>query len=316
MQQLRKGSYPSRHRRPSNPRPAVVQQRDYRVLAAIGRHRLLTGEHVQQLCFSGRSRRAAQRRLRVLWEHGHVDRLQLPLIGGVGIRLTPPLYSLTKRGAGLIPCDIDVVPASRHAFATVLHDLVATDVLVAAECFTTDSLSVTTQNDTPLRQALTRAQTNRTWRGSGIVPDGAISLLHRQNSRPTTMFPRGNNSASTYYVEVVRAGVRGGNATFANKLAKYVRLHRAGYFKTVFGHEHVRAILILTTSNVRADHLLALAGNLAHGRNLFWFAAYQSQPARLVRAVTAEQLHQPFWRTVTGEHVALFQHPPPTADVQ
>ena len=125
------------------------------------------------------------------------------------------------------------------------------------------------------------------------------------------MFPRGNKTALTFYLEVVRAGVRSGNRKLADKLALYARLHHCGYFATVFGHERIRAVLILTTSPERAEHFRQLAAELPHGRSLFWFGAYQPPPpGRLLPVITATHLRSPMWRTTAGEAISLIPQSP------
>ena len=283
-------NYPSRHHRPSSPPPLVLQPRDRQLLQSVYRHRYLLAEHVRQLHFPKASLRVAQQRLRRLWEHCYLDRLFLPLSGNGRVTLSPPLYSLAIEGARVVGADLNIPPAhiphtprqNARGYATLLHHLVATDLLVAAECCNTENLRVVTMRETAMRQALVAARQSGRWRASAIIPDGAL-----------TLFPRGNVGGMTFYVEVVRASVKCGNALMAKKFCDYANLHHRGYFQTVFGHNRVRAILILTTSPKRAEHFRQMAAKLPYGRNLFWFGAYQ--PPRSGRLAVV-----PMWDHVRG----------------
>lgn len=313
-------SYPSRHLRPAAPRPFALQPRDRHLLQSIYRHRYLLAEHIQRLHFANCSLRVAQQRLRRLWEHHYLDRLQVPLQHNAGVNLSPPLYCLARLGAQLVGHDIDVawhrIPhtprTNASGYSPLLHNLIATDLLVAAECSNTESWRIVTLRETSLRRQLAIARQQRRWTGVALVPDAALmfprgnngQVLTRDNTDP--LLCRHNTSPVTYYLEVVRAGVRSGNQHLARKLALYADLHHRGFFRTVFGHEHVRAVLFLTTSPERAEHFRQLAVRLPHGRNLFWFGAYQPPPpGRLVPVPMSELVRSPVWRSANGETLCL-----------
>lgn len=314
--------YPSRHQRPAALPGFFLQPRDRLILQNVYRHRYVLARHVAQLNFKG-SLRAAQRRLRLLWERRYLDRLFLPLQHDGGVRLSPPLYSLARAGAEIVACDIDVAPcdiphtpkANAVGFATMAHNLIATDLLVSAECANTEHRPISTQQEFHLRRKLATARMYKNWRGQGIVPDGALTLFPRGNI--PDLFRRGNDRPQTFYLEVVRASVRSGNQSLVRKCSLFAKLHHDGYFRIVFGHEHIRAVLILTTSNDRAERLRQLMANLRHGRNLFWFGVCTPRPpGSLAPAAIAEHLTSPMWRNLDGQSVAIIHRlaaPPPVA---
>lgn len=308
-------SYPSRHIRPEMPRPFALQPRDRQLLQSVYRHRYLLAEHVHRLHFSDCTLRVAQQRLRRLWEHGYLNRLQVPLQHNAGVNMSPPLYCLARLGAQVVGSDIGIawhrIPhtpkTNSRGYATLLHNLVATDLLVAAECSNTESQTIVTVRETTLRRQLAIARRERRWNGPALVPDAALMfprgnnglLLSRDNTDP--LLCRHNTRPVTFYLEVVRAGVRNGNQQLAKKFAVYAKLHYSGFFQIVFGHEHIRAVLFLTTSPERAEHFRQLAAGLPYGRNLFWFGTYQPPPpGRLATVLTLDQLRSAMWRNVDG----------------
>lgn len=176
-------------------------------------------------------------------------------------------------------------------FATLHHHLVATDALVAAQCALGASLEV--HREEQLRRAL-RAQAPM----PSVVSDGAFTVLPPHAPRPMT-----------FHLEVVRADVRGGNRSLRRKFDKYVSLLRRGFFERAYGQIWIRAVCIATTTATRAAHLRRLASDLAHGRRLFWFSAYERQrsggPPQTV--FTPERFLDHEWIDGTGERQTLRQ---------
>ncbi|MGH7437662.1 MAG: hypothetical protein ACRENE_18445, partial [Polyangiaceae bacterium] len=98
-----------------------------------------------------------------------------------------------------------------------------------------------------------------------IVPDGAFTLRHPNRADP-----------ETWYVEIVRASVAGGNDAFRRKMLRYVELHRAGGFRQLFGDRHVRGVLVATPTAERARNLQALAV-FVPGRRFFAFTHFDDR---------------------------------------
>ena len=280
----------------------VVQERDRAALRAVARHRYLTSDHIQALAYPGTARRICQFRLRRLWEHGFLDRLHLPVVlagNQRGRQNNRPLYMLARRGAEVASADTDAslfelphTPAQNAAgYGYLAHNLVATDFLVALEVACrgrTDVELVAVERETTLRKRLAVSQD----RSPAVVSDGAFTLRYPDDGRRVT-----------FHLEVVRAGVKGGNNNLRQKFERYVALNRAGYFARVFGHDQVRAVLVVTTSPTRVEHLRALAASLPHGRRLFWFTCYEEVRSIgvPVTSFTASNVLSPIWRTAIDE---------------
>ena len=208
----------------------------------------------------------ANRRLGLLVSHGLLARHYLPdEESGVVVRSRRPLYALTRAGAafvadGLWP-GVRFVPS---AWAVTRHNLIAVDLLVAVtSAARSQGLSVETLPEPALRSRLRANGRGGNRFPLGVLPDGAFTLSGPGFGR------------SAFCVEVVRAGAKGGNKTLADKMARYVALNRAGFFREVYGLERLRAVLIVTTSPDRAKRLASLAATLPHGRNLFWATDYE-----------------------------------------
>ena len=260
------------------------------------------------------SRRVVQSRLQKLHAHGYLKRLYVPVVlDGEHSPLThsrQPIYTLSPRGMRVLreerPEASGSTPWSpeRPSVQFLAHHLVVTDCLAALAVATRSSAVLTLVNGSAehlLWSELRRyRQTHRL--KSAVVPDGVFTLRYLATGETLT-----------FYVEVVRADVRGGNRRLLDKLRRYGELHRQGFFREAYGHDRLRAVLFATTSAVRAEHLRRLASTLVHSRRLFWFGSYQAknhagQPKS--RFTAAEILMVP-WYTGDGTSQTLLQpHPP------
>lgn len=94
-----RGSRKKRLCRSSTPNGLSLTQRDIGVLAALARHRLLSGEQLRRLVLGcGASR--ARRRLRALYDHGLVDRVSV--VAEPTRNIPPFLYMLSNCGKELL----------------------------------------------------------------------------------------------------------------------------------------------------------------------------------------------------------------------
>lgn len=89
-----------RFRRSSQPPPMVVTERDLRVLEWVHECRFVTREQIQRLEFGPRSASSAKLRLTLLYHHGYLDRLFLPLPNAYGV--SRAIYHLDQAGAHLL----------------------------------------------------------------------------------------------------------------------------------------------------------------------------------------------------------------------
>lgn len=284
-----------------------LQPRDLAILAAADTHRFLRSDHVWTLLFPEVSLRVAQVRLQKLHRHGYLKRLYVPFV--LDAEHAPPLhhgqpvYRITRRGLRLLSerADRSAPSTKEPANASVLtleHHLIVTDVLVAlaVACRSGVSLELTDIRHEGVFLAQLRAYRQSARIVNAIVPDGGFQLRHTLTG-----------TTETFYLEVVRADVRGGNGRLIHKLRRYVELHRAGFLRAAYGTTDLRAVLFLTTSAVRARHLHAVASKLAHGRRLFWFGAYQETDnhGRRVSLLNAESLLTRRWLDGNGDEVSF-----------
>jgi hypothetical protein len=259
-------------------------------LWSVFHHRYLTARHVQRLHFAGSSARAAQRRLRQLWEHGYLDRAFIPTVILGDDSAVPhtggPLYCLAAIGARRLSelsgrpfRDFPSTPAqNRVSFETLCHNLIVTDWLTSLVTATREVLQpseVVFERD---MRALARCDRKL------VVPDGAVRF--------------GPPASAWSYLEVVRADPRGGRKTLLAKFHRYVELQHRRAFRTGFEHHPVRRVLFVTPTDVRRDNLVVLATSLRHGAQLFAFASYgATRSMSAPSAFTPESIDDPIWRS-------------------
>ena len=301
-------TYASRYQRPSVPRSSLhLQERDLAILNAAHVHRFVVSHHIRELLFPGVSLWRAQHRLRKLWEHRLLDRYFAPAVLRTGIavpQLSPrPIYALTARGAACLAeassgratglhTALRLKARSRPTFE---HHLVVTDFMVALRvALETESRARIhrLEHEHVLWPHVLRLPPAARKRGV-IVPDGAITL------------DVSNGQRITLYLEVVRAGPPGGNKTVREKLARYAELHHQGFFKSLYGHERLRAVVFATTSEVRAERFCSFAAGLPHGRRLFWFGSYASPSKDTRSGFTPTSILTHLWQTAVGAGVTL-----------
>lgn len=233
-------------------------------------HRYLTADHLRQLAFPGASSRVVQLRLRKLYEHGLLERESLDRRRSDCPHVGLPIYTLGRRATPIVSDDDDgeaVTPIRRgRKELHVEHDLAVSDALVAltVACRNRPDLALAmTEPETALRRKLRARAIPKT---SACIPDGAFTLYYASTKERLT-----------FYLEVVHADPPGGTRGVIEKLKKYVRLHRQGFFRLVYGHDRLRAVIVATTTKRRAEHLATLAKKHLHGERLFWFGHYQEK---------------------------------------
>lgn len=106
-------------------KPCAVQPRDVAILRDIWRYKFLTAPQVLELWWPGRSDRAGQRRLRILFEAGFVDRFRPVTRRGS----FPWTYQLAAEGHRLLKLTGDIPDAERftarrvYDYGHVLHEM-------------------------------------------------------------------------------------------------------------------------------------------------------------------------------------------------
>ncbi len=279
-----------------------ITPRDLDILRAVEAHRYVRTDHVRQLLFARATARSAQLRLQKLWHHGYIERAYLASVVG-GERRPPrgagtPVYALGAKGRLALHGERAASgPDGEFASAsTIQHDLIVTDFLVALIAAARDRAELWVTETLHDWDFWKRLHGRKPGASGHLVPDGAVSIRRAGQAVP-----------ETYYLEVVRADVKAGNGTLREKMLRYAEANHRGAFRELYGHERVRAILIATTSSVRAEHFRALSGTLPHGRQLFGFASYEDRDAdgRAVPRFTAARILGLPWMTAGEEALTL-----------
>lgn len=291
------------------PNGLVLQLRDRALVAAVARYRFLKSTHLHLLIAPSVSLRIVQERLRKLTIHGYLKRFYLPVVLD-GQHAPPtnrgqPVYAITTRGARLVndsasenlsPC----LATERPSPMTLLHHLVATDCLVslAVACREVDDVRFVKGEHDGILYSKLRAFRHKQRIQNAVIPDGTFTLHY-----PTP------NETLTFYLEVVRADVKGGNRTLLAKMRRYVELHRQNFFRDAYGHPRLRAVLFATTSRARAENLRHMAESLTQGRRLFWFGSYQEKNSDGVPVTrfTPERILSLSWEDAEKETFILIQ---------
>ena len=286
-----------------------LQPRDAELIAAVLRYRFLKSNHLHHLVAPDVSLRIVQERLRKLTLHGYLKRFYLPVVLD-GQHAPPthrrqPVYGVTACGARLLneSADGTVSPClatERPSPMTLLHHLVATDCLIslAVACRERNDVRFENGEHDGILYSKLRAFRQK-WRvHNAVIPDGTFTLHY-----PTP------NETLTFYLEVVRADVKGGNRTLLAKMQRYVELHRQNFFRDAYGHPRLRAVLFATTSHARAENLRRLAESLTQGRRLFWFGSYQEKDSDGVPVTrfTPERILSLLWEDAEQETFTLIQ---------
>lgn len=286
-----------------------LQPRDAELIAAVLRYRFLKSTHLHHLVAPNVSLRIVQERLRKLTLHRYLKRFYLPVVLD-GQHAPPthrrqPVYAITTRGARLLneSADGTVSPClstERPSPMTLLHHLVVTDGLVSLAVACRERVEVRFENGEHdgILYSILRTYRQRSRIQNAVIPDGTFTLHY-----PTP------NETLTFYLEVVRADVKGGNRTLLAKMRRYVELHRQNFFRDAYGHPRLRAVLFATTSRARAENLRRMAESLTQGRRLFWFGSYQEKGSDGVPVTrfTPERILSLLWEDAEQETFTLIQ---------
>lgn len=287
----------------------VLQERDRAFISAVGRYRFLKSNHLHHLVAPDVSLRVVQERLRKLTLHRYLKRFYLPVVLD-GQHAPPthrrqPVYALATRGARLLTESASEHPSpcmstERPSPMTLQHHLVVTDCLVslAVACRERDDVRFENGDHDGILYSKLRTYRQRCRIQNAVIPDGAFTLHY-----PTP------NETLTFYLEVVRADVKGGNRTLLAKMRRYVELHRQNFFRDAYRHPRLRAVLFATTSHVRAENLRRMAESLTQGRRLFWFGSYQEKNTDGVPVTrfTSERILSLLWEDAEQETFTLIQ---------
>jgi len=257
-----------------------LMPRDLEVLRAVYEYRVLTHTQLTQLVFGNNHPSIATKRLYTLFHNGYLERLFLPVRGGVAV--SPTLYLLGEKGA-------QELSLSGH----YLNFYWAKDHLKVGTLFLSHALAIS-----EFRLKITLACRAEKipileWRGE--------RELKKDYDRVTVTSPTGSTRTipiipDSYFVlqtphgkrhfvlELDRGTMEG--KRFRAKVEGYTEYFKSGAYKERFGTKSLR-VLTVTESQRRMKNLKAITER-AGGKSRFWFTSLE--------AISAESvLLQPVW---------------------
>jgi hypothetical protein len=267
----------------------VLTPRDFEILRAVHRHRLLRSTHLVAL--SDGSSQTTLRRLHLLFHHGYLDRPPAQL-DWYAQGSEPLVYALGNRGAAVLAAEVERGGAirwdkNRNVSRQFLrHTLAVAEVMVAFEVACRDREGVEFIRPEEILAAapeMTR-RLRLPFRWQVEVNEGG--KLHRLGVEPDRVFclrfagaPEHRRRAYFFLeadrgtMPVTRSGLA--QTSFRRKLLGYRETWRQGLHRTHLGIPNFR-VLTVTTNEERMHHLVAACRSLGSGRRLFLFAEQKS----------------------------------------
>ncbi len=296
----------------SEPAAMRITARDLAIIAWVGRYRMLSAAHIAAL--DGGSRQQVTRRLRLLYDHGYLDRpgAQLAMLLREGN--APLVHALAQKGARLLaeqhgtdPGRLEWTTKNKRAGERfIAHTLMIADVMVALEIACRDEGAPILIDHHDLLAAMPeRTRTKRDpfyWRAHvnvdgermaiGQYPDRVFSLVLPDNkTRLNFLLEADMGSMSIQAHSLSKTSIR-------RKLLSYHAGFRDKLHSKLWGFERMR-VLFVTNSAKRAESMIAAAHRVTRGRmaGLFLFTDRA--------ALCAQGPFAPIWRTAKGETVSL-----------
>lgn len=279
--------------------------RDRAIVTAVCTHRALTSDQVSILLWGQRQASTRCRlRLRLLAEHGYLERAEQPVTLAEGRRplvyfLAPSGLSLAARELAVEPESIDWKPSYNKVKWLFLDHLLATnDIRVRLEYGAARwGLSLTAwDDDRTLAQQLAQDRELGLRGGAGrsvvsVGPDGYVALTAPDGVTQHRAFIEADRGT----VPITR---------WKEKVASYLTYFRSSAFASRYHATKPFRVLTVTTSSQRLEHMKA-ATEEAGGRIWFWFATCQAiaDPDQLLFA--------PIWQMAGQREPVCFPYPPP-----
>jgi hypothetical protein len=277
-----------RFRRSQAPKPMALTPRDLNLLAHVARHRFLTSAQLSAL--DGGSPQNVVRSLRVLFDHGYLDRpaAHLVLVPLQGTR--PLVYALGQRGARALRAHGHVIndrvdwteKNKRSGAIFVEHTLAVAEfmtrlqvtsrqredvrLLDAAEVLALAPAATRAARE-PLRWKVDKITMGRRETFS-VVPDGLFGLRFADDTAAYFALEVDRGT-----IPLTRNDVRGTDAwrkSIAYKLATYWEGWKVGQHEAQFGVKQMRVAMV-TSSPERVEHMIDLVHDLTEGKETNFF---------------------------------------------
>lgn len=281
-----------------------VTKRDQAIVLAVYKHRVLSAPQIEALFFQSEKPRgrqtSCQRRLQLLFHHGFLERIALPIVLGEG--RAPYVYVLDELGASLtaarLGIDRDTVdwrPKHNqvgHQF--VAHTLAVNDFRIAITLLAEAGHFTVNEwiSETEFSTAKLRQRVPFRMRGARVVrnyPDGYFRL-----SLP------GLGQEAHFFLETDQGTMS--NASWQEKVKAYKEFRLRGLSETHFGTLNFR--VLAPTAGKRRMRSLKRATERAGGDHFFWFTRQDR-----IDIWNPTQILEPVWEvaTQTGEYCLTVQ---------
>ena len=271
-----------------SPAPFELTHRDLNLLAHVACHRFVTSAHLAAL--DGGSAQNVLRALRVLFDHGFLDRVR-PERAGETPR--PFVYALGKKGARAlrehghgVDASVDWTEKNKRAGTVfVEHTLEIADFMINLElaCQARNDVSLiraeqiiaaapdeTRSAREPLRWSISKTVMGKR-ESFSVIPDGLFGVGYSDNTAAYFILEIDRGT-----IPLRRTDVRGTTAwrkNIAYKLATYYEGWKLKQHEQQFGIKQMR-VAIVTTSAERVQNMLSIVDEITEGRgtNFFIFA--------------------------------------------
>lgn len=277
-----------------NVKPLRLTLRDVAVLEALYTTRYLTGPQIQALFWRQNrggqfgQRKACQRRLRHLFEHGLVRRIEPLIRYSEGKK--PLIYALAQAGAqvlmvelGLDPVDLNVKPQpSAESHYPFLQHILDTNQLRIAFTNAAEAAGIQLESWRTERELKGEAVVllltdplGKTQRAA-VVPD-AVVCLNRNGKRALFLLEVDRRTVTVTPSHWQKRG-------WTRKVRTYIAYFASTAYQQQYDHQCAQ-VLTITTSEQRATHLQE-ATVQAGGGHRFWFTTldHALDPAQLLNA--------------------------------
>lgn len=239
--------------------------RDIEILKAVYEYRVISHAQLTQLVFGNNHPSVATKRLYTLYHNGYLERLFLPVRGGVAV--SPTLYLLGEKGARELAVHSEYLNFSWSKDQLKVGTLFLSHTLAISEFRLRVTLACRAAG-IPLLEWRSERDLKKSYdkvtfttavgvsRTIPILPDGYFVL----------QTPEGNRN---FILELDRGTMEG--KRFKAKVEGYTAYFESGGYTTRFGTKSLR-VLTVTESQRRMRNLKKIVER-AGGKSRFWFAS-------------------------------------------
>lgn len=296
--------------------------RDDAIIEAVGDHRFIETSSVCGLLAERFHPERTRHRLRALFDHGllyKVDQPRYLRVEGGGSR--PDIYALTDEGAALYQSICGLQPRGRLRLRErnlslkdteyIEHQLLITRVLVAIEraCNALEGISFVRVRDITLPDQTKAERRPFAWRVEieargrretlAIEPDALFGIRDERAGEQRTAWFFLEADRGTMDIEPRAFGPHR-KSSIAQKFAAYVATLQQGLHTRRFGFKRFRVLTVTSRTDERLTHMMAVARKLVRDDSLARHFLFATEAALLEE----EALYRP-WRNATGAATML-----------